>query len=131
MWFPTSDADCGLSPVCSVHGVSPSGCIGSELTNSNVSVFITSDAGNAWRQVRTFYYQDVVLLLFHFLFILSEMSDYKLRYNCSLGAHFLKKKKKKKNFYRSMYVFLLSFHKLGGGTIKAVQIFSLLLLLFH
>lgn len=70
MWFPTSDAYCGLSPVCSVHGVSPSGCIGSELTNSNVSVFITSDAGNAWRQVRTFYYQDVVLLLFHFLFIL-------------------------------------------------------------
>lgn len=78
MWFPTSDAYCGLSPVCSVVGVSPSGCIGSELTNSNVSVFITSDAGNAWRQVRTFYYKDVLLRLFHFLFILSEMWNYKL-----------------------------------------------------
>ncbi|XP_036383786.1 VPS10 domain-containing receptor SorCS1 isoform X1 [Megalops cyprinoides] len=28
-----------------------SGCIGSELTTTNVSMFITSDAGNTWRQI--------------------------------------------------------------------------------
>ncbi|KAL6481592.1 hypothetical protein MHYP_G00096720, partial [Metynnis hypsauchen] len=27
-----------------------SGSVGTELTNSNVSMFITSDAGNTWRQ---------------------------------------------------------------------------------
>lgn len=31
------------------------GSIGSELTSTNVSVFITSDAGNAWRQVTALY----------------------------------------------------------------------------
>ncbi len=29
-----------------------SGVIGPELTSTNVSVFITSDAGNTWREVQ-------------------------------------------------------------------------------
>ncbi|KAI3353410.1 hypothetical protein L3Q82_019276, partial [Scortum barcoo] len=36
-----------LSSICSV----PPGSIGAELTTNNVSVFITSDAGNTWRQI--------------------------------------------------------------------------------
>lgn len=28
-----------------------SGVVGAELTNTNVSIFITADAGNTWREV--------------------------------------------------------------------------------
>lgn len=37
--------DCNCSALLSI------GSIGAELTSSNVSMFITSDAGNTWRQV--------------------------------------------------------------------------------
>ncbi|MEQ2243927.1 VPS10 domain-containing receptor SorCS1, partial [Ilyodon furcidens] len=36
-----------------------SGSIGSELTTSNVSVFITSDAGNTWRQIRAYNFSKI------------------------------------------------------------------------
>lgn len=81
MRFPTSDTHCSLSSVCSVNGVSPPGCIGAELTTSNVSVFITSDAGNAWRQVRGLYVCPTmkVELEFNFPLVFCEIWKYKLQ----------------------------------------------------
>lgn len=62
MHFPASNTYCSLSLIFLWIVTSPAGSIGSELTTSNVSVYITSDAGNTWRQVRVLFYFDHVLL---------------------------------------------------------------------
>lgn len=55
---------------CSFTAFLYPGVVGPELTSTNVSIFITSDAGNSWREVQC---DDRVHVLCHFSFLSGEL----------------------------------------------------------
>lgn len=90
--FPTKQCWFGLLlEIIGITSVAPSlysGVVGAELTSTNVSIFITSDAGNTWREVTAALSCDITMWLHHVVpsvcHPVSEMINIFLPLNVSL-----------------------------------------------